>query len=194
MLKRGYLGLRIAEVARMAGISRGALLHHFPTKDALAASAIERGYEKLAERTLSRVALLSSAEDPLRVMIADTKEFFFSEFFFLLVDMCRSEAKEVSTPSRQASRKFRVPIEDAWIKALRAGGMPESVASDAVWLTMSIVRGLAVRTLVQDEPVRFQHLFDVWRKIFWTYIDSMMLDVEDRPPAPRRAKRRAAAT
>lgn len=167
MLERGYLGLRIAEVARRAGVSRGALMHHFPTRNELATRAIERGYVRVMEQTLARVNALDPLADPIQALIADSREFFFNRFFFLLVDMILSGPKEASSTSGAFTRRFRLEIEEAWIKALQARGMPVERATDAVWLTMSIVRGLALRTLFQDEPVRFQHLFDVWRTLFW---------------------------
>lgn len=39
--KRGYARFRTAEVSAEAGLSRGAQLHHFPTKDALVVATLE---------------------------------------------------------------------------------------------------------------------------------------------------------
>lgn len=44
LVERGYAGTTTAEVESRAGVSRGARLHHFPTKAALLAAAVARIY------------------------------------------------------------------------------------------------------------------------------------------------------
>lgn len=51
-----------------------------------------------------------------------------------------------------------------------------------LWLTLSIVRSLAIRSLWQNESRRFEYLFDVWRQLARRYI-------EDLPPGEDRARR-----
>ena len=41
LIERGYRGTSTPEVCRRAGVSRGAQLHHYPTKEALVAAAVE---------------------------------------------------------------------------------------------------------------------------------------------------------
>src|SRR6516164_9508216 len=45
--RRGYARFRTAEVANEAGISRGAQLHHFPTKDSLVVATREDVIEEV---------------------------------------------------------------------------------------------------------------------------------------------------
>jgi len=41
LIERGYRGTSTPEVCRRAGVSRGAQLHHYPTKESLVAAAVE---------------------------------------------------------------------------------------------------------------------------------------------------------
>jgi AcrR family transcriptional regulator len=41
VIERGYRGASTPEICRRAGVSRGAQLHHFPTKEGLVAAAVE---------------------------------------------------------------------------------------------------------------------------------------------------------
>src|SRR5271167_1148497 len=45
LFERGYAGTTTTEIARRAGVSRGAQLHHFPKKDELVVSALEHLFE-----------------------------------------------------------------------------------------------------------------------------------------------------
>src|SRR6516225_783087 len=55
LYERGYAGTTTVEIAARAGVSRGAQLHHFPTKNELVVSALEFVFDLRAEevRTLS---------------------------------------------------------------------------------------------------------------------------------------------
>ena len=45
LAKRGYAGMSTNDVVRRAGVSRGALVHHYPTKAKLAVAALDRWLE-----------------------------------------------------------------------------------------------------------------------------------------------------
>src|SRR5687767_4734729 len=45
LLERGYAGASLPAICERAGLSRGAQLHHFPTKAALMAAAVEHLFE-----------------------------------------------------------------------------------------------------------------------------------------------------
>src|SRR5687767_5217204 len=54
VIERGYRNTSLPEICKRAGVSRGAQLHHYPTKEALVAAAIEhllvRRVRELADR------------------------------------------------------------------------------------------------------------------------------------------------
>jgi len=53
----GYAGTSIGEVVKEAGVSRGAIFHHYPSKLDLAAAAITDFYEQRFERLKQRLIL-----------------------------------------------------------------------------------------------------------------------------------------
>src|SRR5882762_6448700 len=58
LIERGYRGTSTPEVCRRAGVSRGAQLHHYPTKESLVAAAVEH---LLSQRVAELQERLSSA-------------------------------------------------------------------------------------------------------------------------------------
>jgi AcrR family transcriptional regulator len=58
LVERGYRGTSTPEVCRRAGVSRGAQLHHYPTKESLVAAAVEH---LLSQRVAELQERLSSA-------------------------------------------------------------------------------------------------------------------------------------
>jgi hypothetical protein len=61
-------------------------------------------------------------------------------------------------------------VETAWTEALVAGGVPESKAANIVALTLGLVRGMAMRTLWDNDPRWFDHLFAVWREMIEVFL------------------------
>jgi len=57
----GYTNVTTAKVASAAGVSRGAMLHHFPSKTELIQAAVEYLHDKLLEDYTARVSSIPAA-------------------------------------------------------------------------------------------------------------------------------------
>lgn len=69
LIDRGYSGLAVAEVCERARVSRGAQLHHFPTRLALVAAALDFLYARLRHDFLEAFTRASDAADPARSLV-----------------------------------------------------------------------------------------------------------------------------
>ncbi len=178
--KRGYARFRTAEVAEAAGLSRGAQLHHFPTKDMLVVATLEYVFEQAQAVSRKRASSVSQPRDVIEAVIADAREFFFSEHFMVAIDIVLSTSTNQSVRKQilDISRKARRPVETAWAEALAANGVSGELASDLVALTLSLVRGMALRTLWDNDPKWFDELFSLWRKMIEVFL-------RDRQPRSR---------
>ena len=178
--KRGYARFRTAEVAEEAGLSRGAQLHHFPTKDSLVVATLEYVFEQAQALSRRRASAVNRPRDLIEAVIEDAREFFFSEHFMVAIDIVLSTSTDQSVRKQilDISRKARRPVETAWTGALAASGVPGQLASDIVALTLSLVRGMALRTLWDNDPKWFDELFSLWRQMIKVFLS-------DRKPRSR---------
>ena len=173
--ERGYAGLRTAEVAAAAGVSKGAQTHHFPSKDALVVAVVEHVFRRAGELARTRAHRATSVDAAIKALMADAQEFFFSELFLIALDLA-IQGRLQDTPDEavaQLSAATRLPVEAHWREALVQSGVPERVADDLLWLTLSIVRGLAIRRLWQHDPPRFNRLFRLWREMVAAYLATL---------------------
>src|SRR4051794_9015224 len=172
--KRGYARFRTAEVAEEAGLSRGAQLHHFPTKDSLVVATLEYVFEQAQVLSRRRASAVNKPRDLIEAVIEDAREFFFSEHFMVAIDIVLSTSTDHSVRKQilDISRKARRPVETAWTEALAASGVPASLSADIVALTLSLVRGMALRTLWDNDPKWFDELFAVWRRMIKIFLES----------------------
>jgi AcrR family transcriptional regulator len=72
--ERGYAGVGTEEIVRAAGVTRGALYHHFEDKRALFEAVYERIEVELAER-IAAGALEANASSPLQALRAGAEMF-----------------------------------------------------------------------------------------------------------------------
>ena len=170
--KRGYARFRTAEVAAEAGLSRGAQLHHFPTKDSLVVATLGYVFDQAQAVSRKRASAVNRPRDLIEAVIADAREFFFSEHFMVAIDIVLSTSTNQSVRKQilEISRKARRPVETAWSDALVSSGVPAPLASDLVALTLSLVRGMALRTLWDNDPKWFDDLFALWRRMIRVYL------------------------
>ena len=171
LASKGYAGFRTADVAAAAGVSRGAQTHHFRSKDDLVVAVVEHVFRRAGELGRKRARGVRSVDDAIERLIADSREFFFSELFLIALDLAiQGRLKHVESPLGQISAASRLPVEASWLAALIDAGVPRAVAEDLLWLTISIVRGLAVRRLWQHDAPRFNRLFRLWRQMVAQYL------------------------
>lgn len=65
LVERGYAATTTIETARRAGVSRGAQLHHFPTKAELLTTAVEHLFDRRRAEFVNALALVDPASDRL---------------------------------------------------------------------------------------------------------------------------------
>ena len=63
------------------------------------------------------------------------------------------------------------PVADEMLE--RQGLSPE-IASDILALTLSMVRGFAMRRFIEDDPARRAHLVKVWRDMIRAYLGARL--------------------
>ena len=165
--QKGFGGLRTIEVASEAGVSRGALMHHFPSKHALVVAVLTYVNEVTFAQSTRRAQLARSSKDPIAEIIKDAQDFFLGDYFFieLAIAMSDDSTRRLRRETHQFTRQTRFSIEAAWLDTLISSGIPRQLASDVLSLTLSAVRGFSVRMLIENDPEQFTRLMNVWRGI-----------------------------
>ncbi|GAC1623316.1 MAG: TetR/AcrR family transcriptional regulator [Nevskia sp.] len=174
--RKGYAGLRTEEVSRVAKVSRGAQQHHFPTKDSLvlatAAHLLRSGLERGKARAQNAT---QAAADPIQAIIDDSMEFFLGPDFGVVLDLVLAGSKDRGLRDEiyKHSRENRLGVESAWIDVLCSQGLPRDKAEKILWLTVSIIRGFAVRALWQRDEAWFRALLDEWKLILAGHLNTI---------------------
>ncbi|MCA9610761.1 MAG: TetR/AcrR family transcriptional regulator [Myxococcales bacterium] len=70
--RQGYAQTSLKDIADEAGMSKGAIHYHYPTKEALVAKVLEAATDAVAERTLA--AWMAGGSDPMTAMRSAVRE------------------------------------------------------------------------------------------------------------------------
>ena len=174
MVRMGAVGLRMEDVERQAGVSRGALLHHFRTKQDLVFATFEHVNDSSLERSQQRIKFAERARGVpaiIDAVLADATEFFFGQGFFIEFGLAFGQAyPELRETARRLARRSRFTVEKTWRQALERHGLPSDVAADLVNLTLNHVRGFLVRSMLDDNPAQRVHLSKIWQEMIRSYL------------------------
>jgi AcrR family transcriptional regulator len=176
--QKGFGGLRTIEVASVAGVSRGALMHHFPNKHALVVAVLTHVNEVTFTQSTRRAQLARTTGDPIEEIIKDAQDFFLGDYFFIELALAMSDesTRRLRRETHQFTRQTRFSIEAVWLDTLISSGIPKQLASDVLALTLSAVRGFSVRRLIENDPAQFTRLMNVWRDIIHQHLTASMAD------------------
>ncbi len=181
----GYVNFRTAAVARAAGVSQGAQLHHYPTKNSLAEAAIEHAWSQSTEDSLARIRAFDGDDDILAALMADSQAFFFSDYFRVALDILMAGGNELALRDAlvASTLRHRSRVERLWLEKLVEQGWKLPDAEDVLALSMSVARGFAVRALVEPGRARFERLCTRW-------VEILRAAGHAAPPAARRVAAR----
>ena len=165
----GYASFRTAAVAKAAGVSQGGQLHHFPTKDDLAFAAVEYANAMAMQKTAENLARFSADDEPIRAIIEDSVDYYFSGAFDVGVDVVKagSQNVELRRDIADSSRALRDFAERGWLEKLVERGWSLPDAQDVIDLSTSLVRGFAIRKWIHRDSGQYKRLMERWVDIVY---------------------------
>lgn len=170
--ERGFAGFTTPEVARRAGVSRGAQVHHFPSKNDLVTAAMEHVFGIALADGLRLAEAAKRSGRPVDALIGDAQAFYFSDCFYVGLDMLLAGGKDPALKESgiRVVRNYRRPVEQQWLAVIQELGLPARISEDLLLLTVSVVRGFGIRQLWSAEPERVQGLLALWQDMMATYV------------------------
>lgn len=173
---KGYAGFRFNHVVLAAEISKGAMTHHFPTKESLVVAALTRSYDESNARSMARIEAIPPDADPatvLEALMEDSGDFYLGPDFAMSVAMLSSRNHEPGLAGEvsEIARVHRIPIEDVWLEVLLRSGLSDEEARGLLFMTQSIYRGMVMRRYMRNDPDYIDFTIEQWRKLAFSTIE-----------------------
>jgi len=170
---RGYRSASTPEFASRAGVSRGALLHHFPTRSDIVVAAMER---LLGDGTREIRALAEKAarqEVGLEDFVEILWQLFSGRFFYISLEFINEARTDPDLRERMIPvvRDFHAALDSIWVEFEKQGEEAPKSMGVALNLTVCLVRGMGVQTVLKNDPAYFSSLLEAWKTILPVLVD-----------------------
>jgi AcrR family transcriptional regulator len=168
LVEHGFAGTTTLEVQRRAGVSRGALLHHFPSKAELLVATIGHLVEMRARELKVRAAELPAGPARIDAVLDLLWECFSGSLFAVALEL-RTAARtdpELRRALTVAERGMRDGIHHQ-TRALMGKDVAARPGFDrAIDLTLHLMMGAAATALLHGEEARAGALIGRWKTLF----------------------------
>lgn len=166
LVERGWSGTTTTLVAERAGVSRGAQLHHYPTKATLVTAAVGHLAQRRAAELRDEAAMLPVEPgrrlDRIIDMLAAafTGPLFAAALELWVAARTDAELRDALVPleTRFGREMHRLTVELLGADERRPG------VREAVQATLDLMRGLGVANLLTDDSARRNALLAAWKR------------------------------
>lgn len=167
LVEVGYAATTTTEVCARAGLSRGAQLHHFPTRADLVIHAVAHLAKRRADEVRSELLPTDAAPDRLTRALDAVWASFSGPLFYAALELwvaARSDAE-----LRANLVRFERGVGRAMAKLWREFAGPEASRAthfeDLLELTFHVMRGMALQRILRDDDTERRRLFELWKQM-----------------------------
>ncbi|MEU0545009.1 TetR family transcriptional regulator [Nocardia sp. NPDC005978] len=159
----GYASASIADITARAGVTRGAQLHHFHTRQELFAQTIDHLTQRQREALQRRVrglAPVSAGETLVELVIAPFAGKLGKASVELYVGIANE--RELRREMLRVQHDLTVELLDACAARI---DVPRPRLESAFWLTINLVRGATLDEMVGRDRVRRKQVLADWARL-----------------------------
>ncbi len=163
LVERGYAGTSTTLVSERAGVSRGAQLHHFPTKQDLVVAAVQHLTEVRGAELAAAAERLPTGARRTKAVLRMLGDHFTSPVFTAALELwvaARTDPallSEVEPLEQKVGREtHRLTVDLLGADETRPG------VRELVQATLDLVRGLGLANTISDDRRRRTRILDQW--------------------------------
>jgi len=165
LVERGWSGTSTTRVSKRAGVSRGAQLHHFPTKNDLVLAAVEHLSEVRGQELQNAATQLPRGQRRTRAVLEMLANHFTSPVFTAALELWVAARTDETLQEAVGPLEQRIgrEIHRHTVELL---GVDEAQAGtrELVQATLDLVRGLGLANTISDDTARRKRILDEWAR------------------------------
>lgn len=155
LVEYGYVGTTTPRVAERAGVTRGAQVHHFGSKNDLVVAAISHLAQRRTEAAMQEIGKIKSGPDPIATVLESLWELHQGPLFIAAMELWVAGRTDPELAAEV--RKVEPFVNNAVLMAL-SRYVPDEVhrkdARDFVYTAMDALRGILVASFVDPDNER----------------------------------------
>ena len=154
-------------VCERAGLSRGAQLHHFPTKSELVIAAVAHLAMRRAKEVREEAKRLAGLDDRIEAALELIWTSFSGPLFYAALELwvaARTDA-ELHENLFRFERGVGKAMGQLWQEFAGESQAEKLRFDDVLELTFSVMRGMALQKILKDNDTERRRLYEVWKRL-----------------------------
>lgn len=160
---RGWEASSVTVIATDAGVSRGALQHHFRTREDLFLASLEHMFHKRAELLATVAAPQLSGVARVEYVVRSVVDFYVGTLFNAALQVWTAAASEPELRDRiqPLERRLDRSVHETTVRLLGVDGS-DRTARSLIQATLDLARGLALADVLADDSTRRAGIIEAW--------------------------------
>jgi AcrR family transcriptional regulator len=165
LVERGFAGTSTTLISERAGVSRGAQLHHFPTKGDLVVAAVEHLTAVRGAELAAAAALVPRGPHRTRAVLRMLGDHFASPVFVAALELWVAARTDAALLAAVAPLEQKVGRETHRMTVdLLGADEARPGVRELVQATLDLVRGLGLAATITDDSRRRNRILDQWAR------------------------------
>lgn len=190
LLERGYSRFTTADAAAAAGVSRGALTHHFANKEDLVVRAVAHDLVMTTDALRAFLAEGAGRQRSSDDIVDYLWALMAGGLFYITLEYL-PEARH-NAPFRErllpVVRDFHAALDALWLSVSDAHGLDTAAARIALNTTLCLMRGMVAQSVLKSDADYFADLLAHWKG----HLRAVFSPARDRPASVPAQRPRAA--
>ena len=182
----GLARLSTAAIAARAGVSRGALTHHFESREAIIAAAVARQLHGCTAALHAMAGNIRRAGGSTDGIVDFIWRMMNDRLFYVTMEYLPEARHNAEFRQRimPVVKEFHEGLDAVWAELADQTGIAVDQAGVLMSATMCLMRGMIAQTTVKEDPAYFATILDFWK-------DRLRQEFRGPAPVTQAARRRA---
>jgi AcrR family transcriptional regulator len=152
-------------VAARAGVSRGALTHHYTTKEDLFADAIDRHLQNATQDIRSLAEAVRTNRLNLDGFLDRLCEMFLGRLLLITLEHVTEARHNEHLRIRLISvvKDFHAELDNIWREFFSSTDLSVTDVDISLNMTLCLFRGMGMQTVLREDPEYYRKILEAWK-------------------------------
>ncbi|MGJ7462121.1 TetR/AcrR family transcriptional regulator [Halomonas sp. MA07-2] len=166
ILEKGIRATSTVDVARQAGVSRGALVHHYPSKNSLMKAALEDLLNREVDSVRDMAMKVKNGELDFDSLLIALHEHFKGDMFMVTLEFLTNARTDpaIMEVLVTIAERFNYSLEQIWEQMVTSADHSSYQKRVALNATLCMMRGMGAQSIWRDDPELYRDMLLFWKK------------------------------
>jgi AcrR family transcriptional regulator len=165
LLSKGYSAATMVDISAHAGLTRGALSHHYESKDELVVEAFRNFLEATTDEIRTYASQVAAGSLSIGDFVDRLWTIFSGPFFMTTLELITASRhndllKEMLV---ERTREFHKSLDEIWRQFFSGTNSTNLEVETTLNATLCLLRGMGVQTVLRNDPAYYRRLLEFWK-------------------------------